>query len=140
MRHRKHTFKVGRTSEHRDSMLGNMACSLFIEGRISTTLTKAKELRRFAERMITLGKEGTLAARRRAISVMGQPKVVSRLFTDVAPRFTARAGGYTRLIKLGQRIGDGADMCFIELIPAEAAAETPVTATSPEAATAPVQA
>ncbi|MFA5204356.1 MAG: 50S ribosomal protein L17 [Lentisphaeria bacterium] len=121
MRHRKHTFKVGRTSEHRESMLGNMACSLFIEGRISTTVPKAKELRRFAEKMISLGKDGTLAARRRAISEMGQPKVVSRLFKDVAPRFAARTGGYTRIIKLGQRIGDGADMCFIELLASDAA-------------------
>ena len=137
MRHRKHTFKVGRTSEHRDSMLGNLACSLFIEGRISTTLPKAKELRRFAEKMITLGKDGTLAARRRAISVMGQPKVVSRLFKEVAPRFTTRAGGYTRIIKLGQRIGDGADMCFIELLSAEA--PTAPAETAPAAA-APVQA
>lgn len=126
MRHLKHTFKIGRTSEHREAMLRNMVCSLFQEGRIKTTLTKAKEARRLAERMITLGKKGpeNLAARRRAISNLHQTDVVHALFAEIAPRYTERPGGYTRIIRIGPRIGDAADMCFLELLQKEAPAAT----------------
>ena len=121
MRHRKHTFKISRSSSHRWALLSNMVCSLFKEGRISTTTTRAKEARRLAERMITLGKSGTLASRRRAVAILQQKDVVKLLFGTLAPRYAERKGGYTRIVKLGQRIGDGADMSFLELIPAAAA-------------------
>jgi len=137
MRHLKHTFKVGRTSEHREAMLRNMVCSLFQEGRIKTTLTKAKEARRLAEKMITLGKKGHLAARRSAISNLHQPGVVHALFAEIAPRYTERAGGYTRIIRIGPRIGDAADMCFLELIPKEAPAAASPADESTASATAP---
>lgn len=132
MRHLKHTFKIGRTTEHREAMLRNMVCSLFQEGRIKTTLTKAKEARRLAEKMITLGKNGNLAARRNAISKLHQTDVVHTLFADIAPRYSTRPGGYTRIIRIGPRIGDAADMCFLELITndAVAATETPADSTA----------
>jgi len=136
MRHLKHTFKIGRTTEHREAMLRNMVCSLFQAGRIKTTLTKAKEARRLAEKMITLGKNGNLAARRNAISQLHQPDVVHTLFAEIAPRFSTRPGGYTRIIRIGPRIGDAADMCFLELIPAEVAAATEAPADGAVAAVA----
>jgi large subunit ribosomal protein L17 len=108
MRHRKHTFKIGRTSSHRKALLANMVCSLFQEGRIQTTVTKAKEARRLAEKMITLGKRGTLHDRRRAIAVLRQPNVVAKMFADIAPLYQERNGGYTRILKLGRRKGDAA--------------------------------
>lgn len=116
MRHRKRTFKLGRTGSHRSAMLANMACSLITEGRIKTTLPKAKGLRRFAEKLITQSKKGTLHARRLAASKMRQPEAVQYLFDELAPVFEDRAGGYTRIIKLGRRLGDGAEMCYIELV------------------------
>ncbi len=116
MRHRKYTFKIGRTSAHRRALLGNAVCSLIQAGRIRTTVAKAKEVRRLAEKMITLGKKGTLHARRLAIAKLHQPAVVAELFSDVAPRYQERNGGYTRIIRLGNRIGDGAEMCILELV------------------------
>ncbi len=116
MRHRNHTFKIGRTSAHRRAMMANMACSLFLEGQIRTTLTRAKELRRIAERMITLGKDGSLHARRRAISILGQKPAVRLLFAEIAPRYTERQGGYTRILKLGKRLGDAAETCLVQLV------------------------
>jgi len=137
MRHRKYTFKIGRTGAHRKALLANAACSLIMEERIKTTVTKAKQIRRVAEKMITLGKRGSLHARRRAISILKQPGVVAHLFSEVAPRYEDRPGGYTRILRLGQRRGDAAEMCLLELV-AEAmeasvetetpAEETPVTA------------
>lgn len=133
MRHRKHTFKISRSSSHRKSLLSNMVCSLLKEGRISTTTTRAKEARRLAERMITIAKTGVKAEkeatvrgqaviyRRRAVAILGQKETVKFLFSTLAPRYAERQGGYTRIVKLGQRIGDGADMAFLELIPAAAA-------------------
>ncbi|MGL4854909.1 MAG: 50S ribosomal protein L17 [Lentisphaeria bacterium] len=123
MRHRKRTFKLGRTGSHREAMLANMACSLFIEGRIKTTLPKAKGLRSFAEKLITLAKGGSLHNRRTAAARMGQPAAVQYLFDVLAPEFADRQGGYTRIIKCGTRLGDGADMCFIELTAKPAQAE-----------------
>lgn len=135
MRHRKRTFKLGRTGAHRSAMLANMACSLFTEGRIKTTVPKAKGLRIFAEKLITLSKKGTLHARRQAASKMRQPAAVQYLFDELAPLFADRSGGYTRIIKVGRRTGDAAEMCFIELVDKPTApVEAEVTETSEETA------
>lgn len=123
MRHRKYTFKIGRTSAHRKAMLANAVCSLFESGRITTTVPKAKQVRRLAEKMITLGKRGTLHDRRLAIAKLRDPAAVGRLFSDVAPRYHERNGGYTRIMRLGQRTGDAAETCILELI--ESAIPTP---------------
>ena len=103
MRHRKHTFKIGRTSAHRRSLLANAVCSLIEHGRITTTLVKAKEIRRLAEKMVTLGKTGTLHTRRQAIAELQQVDKVGKLFSEIAPGFKERQGGYTRMMKLGPR-------------------------------------
>jgi large subunit ribosomal protein L17 len=142
MRHRKHTFKVGRTSSHIRCLLANMLKSLVEHGRIETTVTKAKELRRHADRLVTLAKKDTLASRRQAIAKMmiryntltpkqardlknnpenteacnGDRKVVGMLFGELATRFADRQGGYTRIIKKGQRVGDNAQTCYIEYL------------------------
>lgn len=116
MRHRKYTFKIGRSSAHRRAMMGNMVCSLIEEGRVKTTLAKGKQLRRFTDRMITLGKKGTLAARRRAVTFLNQKNAVQVLFDDLAAKMADRQGGYTRVLKLGQRQGDAAEMCLVELV------------------------
>lgn len=116
MRHRKRTIKLGRTSSHRKSMLSNMVCSLIDEKRITTTLPKARAARSLAEKMVTLGKSETLAARRRAISLLKSKKSVSELFSAVAPAFKTRQGGYTRIIKLGPRQGDGAEQAILEWV------------------------
>ena len=116
MRHRKFTFKIGRSGAHRKAMLGNMVCSLFREQRIRTTVTKAKQARRLAERMITLGKNGRDHDRRRAVALLRQPDVVGTLFSEIAPRYQDRQGGYTRMVKLGPRKGDAAEMCLLELV------------------------
>lgn len=137
MRHLKHTFKIGRTTEHREALLRNMVCSLFQASRIKTTLTKAKEARRLAEKMITLGKKGNLAARRNAISKLHQPDVVHTLFAEIAPRYSTRPGGYTRIIRIGPRIGDAADMCFLELVQDEVVAATEAPAEGVAVAAAP---
>ncbi len=142
MRHGKHTFKVGRTGSHNRCMIANMLKSLIEHGRIETTVTKAKELRRHADRMITLAKKNTLATRRLAIARMmirfnaltpkearevkednntqsynGDRIVIGKLFTELSARFATRNGGYTRIIRKGQRIGDNASMCYIEYLP-----------------------
>ncbi|MBM4267603.1 MAG: 50S ribosomal protein L17 [Deltaproteobacteria bacterium] len=115
MRHLNSGKKLSRTSAHRASLYRNLVRELLARDRIRTTDAKAKEVRRFADRMVTLGKQGTLAARRRAIAFLRDPKVVRRLFDDVAPRFAERPGGYTRVIKLGTRVGDAARLSMIEL-------------------------
>jgi len=122
MRHAKHTFKVGRTSSHRRCMIANMLKSLIENERIETTVTKAKELRRHADRMITLAKKNTLASRRKAIADLmeaqnGKNKVVGKLFGPLSERFAQRNGGYTRIVRLGQRVGDNASTCLIEFLP-----------------------
>lgn len=124
MRHRLHTFKIGRTGAHRKAMLANMVSSLFEHGQIKTTLVKAKEARRFAEKLITIGKKGDLHCRRLAISKMRNKDMVKKLFDEIAPQYLEREGGYTRIIKLGQRIGDGAEMCILQLVEADAVAVT----------------
>ena len=140
MRHQKHTFKVGRNSSHRRSLIANMLKSLIEHGRIETTVTKAKELRRHADRMVTLAKKNTLAARRQAVAALmisynaltpkearavkkgnttahnADRKIINTLFNDLSTRFAARNGGYTRIIKTAQRVGDSAPTCFIEYL------------------------
>ena len=117
MRHRKKTsvLKLGRTASHRTSMLRNMATSLFEHERIKTTARKAKALQSFAEGLITLAKRGDLHARRLVFRDIKNKDIVTKLFDDISPRFTERRGGYTRLIKLGNRHGDNATMSIIEL-------------------------
>ena len=116
MRHRVDTFKIGRSGAHRRSMLANMVSSLFLNGEIRTTLVKAKEARRFAERLITLGKKGDLHHRRLAVARLRDKGAVKLLFSEIAPRYADRMGGYTRIYKLGTRIGDGAEMCILQLV------------------------
>jgi large subunit ribosomal protein L17 len=116
MRHRKRGRKLGRDSAHRKSLYANLTAELIQHGRIRTTLAKAKEVRPVAEQMITLGKRGDLHARRQAVAFLRQKPVVKSLFDDIAPRYAERPGGYTRIIKLGPRLGDAAEMAYIELV------------------------
>lgn len=141
MRHRKHTFKVGRDSGHRRCLIANMLKSLILSGRIETSVTKAKELRRHADKMVTLAKKNTLAARRLAIGKLmvsfnpltskearavkkdgnteaynGDRLVIGKLFDELGTRFASRPGGYTRIIKKPSRVGDSAPMCYIEYL------------------------
>ncbi len=116
MNHRKTGRKLSRTSAHRKALLRNMVTSLFEHEQIRTTDAKAKELRGVAERMITLGKRGTLHARRRALQTIRSKEVTSKVFDELADRYRERPGGYTRVIKLGQRAGDAAPMSIIELV------------------------
>jgi large subunit ribosomal protein L17 len=120
MRHRKSGRKLGRDSAHRKAMLRNMVTSLFEHGAIRTTDQKAKELRRLAAKMVTLGKRDSLHARRLAAKTVRSRAVLVKLFDEIAPGFTERHGGYTRIIKLGRRRGDNAEMAVIELMPAGA--------------------
>lgn len=116
MRHRNGLRKLNRTSEHRLAMLRNMANSLIEHEAIKTTLPKAKELRRVVEPLITLGKEPTVANRRLAFSRLRNRDNVVKLFDVLGPRFKARPGGYTRILKMGFRVGDNAPMAFVELV------------------------
>ncbi len=116
MRHRKKTIKLGRTAAHRDALLAGLVCNLIKAKRIKTTLPKAKAARSLAERMVTLGKRNTLATRRRAASILHLPEAVEALFGTVAPSFAARAGGYTRIMKLGRRGSDSAEMVLLEWV------------------------
>ena len=126
MRHRVDTFKVGRSGAHRRSMLANMVSSLFMNGEIRTTVVKAKEARRFAERLITIGKKADLHHRRLAVARLRDKTAVKKLFDELAPSYAGRDGGYTRIYKLGTRIGDGAEMCILQLVtePVEKKAQT----------------
>ena len=124
MRHKKKTVKLGLKEGHRKSLLANLACSLIEHSRIKTTLAKAKAVKPMAEKMVTLGKKKTLHARRTALAVLRQADIVKILFDDVAPRAAARKGGYTRIIKLGQRMSDASEMCFIEWVDAPVMVET----------------
>jgi large subunit ribosomal protein L17 len=116
MRHRHGLRKLNRTSSHRLAMLRNMCNSLIQHEAIKTTLPKAKELRRAVEPLITLGKEATLANRRLAFDRTRDRDVVAKLFNELGPRYKARPGGYTRILKMGFRIGDNAPMAFVELV------------------------
>ncbi|MEJ2421153.1 MAG: 50S ribosomal protein L17 [Acidobacteriota bacterium] len=123
MRHRMDHRKLGRTSEHRIAMLRNQAVSLVRHDRLQTTLEKAKELRRFVEKLITLAKKDTLTSRRNAAKDIHDPAALKKLFSDLGPLYAQRPGGYTRIIKLGTRRGDGAQMALIELVDREAKKE-----------------
>jgi large subunit ribosomal protein L17 len=116
MRHQKNTRKLGRTSQHRDLMLANIVASLIIHKRVKTTLAKAKTARPLAEKLVTLGKGGTLHDYRLAVAKIGQKDVVTKLFKEIAPGFKDRKGGYTRIIKLGPRQSDSAPVAFLEWV------------------------
>lgn len=116
MRHRVAHRKLGRTTEHRLNLLRNLTAALIFQERIRTTLAKAKELRPFAERLVTLGKKDSLHARRQVLRVIPRKDAVAKLFNEISPRFAERPGGYTRILKLGPRQGDGAEMAFIEFV------------------------
>ncbi|WP_298234138.1 50S ribosomal protein L17 [uncultured Azohydromonas sp.] len=132
MRHRNGPRKLNRTSEHRAAMLRNMCVSLLQHEAIKTTLPKAKELRRVVEPLITLAKEPTLANRRLAFDRLRDRDIVVKLFNDLGPRFKTRPGGYTRILKMGFRVGDNAPMAYVELVdrpePTEAVSATEAAA------------
>ena len=116
MRHHRSGKKLGRDSAHRKALYSNLAGSLIEHGRIKTTVAKAKAVRPIAEKMITLGRRGDLAARRQALAYLRSNDIVHILFAEVAPRFTDRPGGYTRIVKLGPRAGDAAEMAYLEFV------------------------
>ena len=119
MRHRVGGFKLGRNTSHRRALLRNLVTSVILNDRIQTTITKAKASRPLVEKMVTLGKNGSVHARRQALAYLMTPESVDRLFATVAPRYATRNGGYTRIVRLGVRQGDSAEMAFIELLDAE---------------------
>jgi large subunit ribosomal protein L17 len=123
MRHQKKTVKLGRKAEHRKALLANQVCSLIEHQRIKTTLAKAKAVRPLAEKMVTLGKNGSIHARRTAFSTLRHKDAVKKLFDEIAPRSTERNGGYTRIVRLGQRKSDSASMAFIEWVDAAVVVE-----------------
>jgi large subunit ribosomal protein L17 len=116
MRHRKRTAKLGRQFEHRNAMLANMVCSLIKHKRIQTTLAKAKAVRSVAEKMVTLGKSGSIHDRRLASARLHQEEAVRILFSEIAPTHKERNGGYTRIIRLNQRQGDAAELAILEWV------------------------
>ncbi len=146
MRHNKIGRRLGRKPDHRQHMMRNMVTSFFEHEKLTTTDTRAKELRRVVDRMVTLGKRGDLHARRQALQVIRDKKVVAKLFEMIAPRYQQRPGGYTRIIKVANRLGDNAPMSIIELVEEEfspkvkkaapvAAAAAPVVEAAPEVET-----
>ena len=116
MRHRKDHRKLSRTSSHRRALLRNLVTALFQYERIETTVAKAKESRRLAERMITFGKQGDLAARRHVSRFLTKPVIVAKLFDTIAPWYESRNGGYTRILRIGRRLGDAGEICYLELV------------------------
>ena len=126
MRHLKRTAKLGRTGTHRNAMLANLVCSLIKHKRVTTTLAKAKAARSVAEKMVTLGKHGTIHDRRLAAARLHQEDAVKILFTEIAPTQKERHGGYTRIVKLHQRSGDAAQLAILEWV------DVPVTPSEPE--------
>src|SRR2546421_12496523 len=116
MRHQKKTVRLGRKAEHRKALLANQVCSLIEHRRIKTTLAKAKAVRPLAERMVTLGKNGSIHARRNALSILRHKDAVKKLFDEIAPASSERNGGYTRIVRLGHRKSDSASMAFIEWV------------------------
>ncbi|WP_263376605.1 50S ribosomal protein L17 [Granulicella aggregans] len=119
MRHRNAGFKLGRNTSHRRAMLRNLVTSVILMDRVETTITKCKATRPIIEKMITLGKNGSVHARRQALAYMMTPESVDRLFNVVAPRYASRNGGYLRITRSGPRKGDAAEMAYIELLGAE---------------------
>lgn len=121
MRHRVDTFKIGRSSAHRSAMLANMVMSLIEHGQITTSLVKAKEARRVAEKLVTMAKSPTIHHRRLAVARLqargiDRKMLVKKLFEEIAPRFADRSGGYTRILKLGKRLGDAAEMSILQWV------------------------
>ncbi len=116
MRHRKDHRKLSRTSSHRRAVLRNLVTALFQYERIETTVAKAKEARRLAERLITFGKQGDLAARRHVARFLTKPEIVQKLFATIAPWYTDRKGGYTRILRIGRRLGDAGEIAYLELV------------------------
>jgi len=116
MRHRKKIAKLGRNAAHRKAMLRNLATDLLRHERVTTTLSKAKAVRRVAERLVTLGKRDTLHARRHAARLIRDKDVLSKVFNELAPRYAERPGGYTRIMRLSTRAGDRAEMAIIEMV------------------------
>ncbi|OEU76913.1 MAG: 50S ribosomal protein L17 [Desulfuromonadales bacterium C00003093] len=137
MRHNKSGRSLGRKPDHRQHMMRNMVTSFFEHEKITTTDTRAKELRKVVDKMITLGKRGDLHARRQALQVIRVPKVVGKLFELIAPRYQQRPGGYTRIIKLANRQGDNAPMVIIELVEEEFTAKVKKPAPVAEVVTEP---
>ena len=137
MRHGKKIAKLGRNPSHRKAMISNMVASLLSEEKITTTHTRAKELRRSAEHMITFAKRGDLHARRQVLRFVADKQVVTKLFDELGPRYKGRNGGYTRIVKLGPRRGDGTFMSIIELVdrPGAAVSSTEEDAAATEGAT-----
>lgn len=119
MRHNRDHRRLGRKAEHRHALLRNLVTALFQYERIETTLAKAKEARRLAERMITFGKKGDLAARRHVARFVMKPEIVGKLFDTIAPWYTTRQGGYTRILKIGRRLGDAGEVAYLELVKSE---------------------
>ena len=134
MRHQKAGRKLNRTASHRKAMFANMAASLIQHEQIVTTLPKAKELRPYVERIITLGKRGGLHARRQALAQIRDEKIVAKLFTEIADRYKTRSGGYCRVLKAGVRYGDAATMAVIELVDRNVAAKGQDSGPKPEVA------
>jgi large subunit ribosomal protein L17 len=122
VRHGRTGKKLGRDAAHRRALYANLACSLIEHGRIRTTEAKAKAVKPYAEKMITLGRRGDLHARRQVLSELRSQEVVHQLFSDVAPRMADRPGGYTRIVKIGPRFGDAAEMVYLELVDYDPAA------------------
>ena len=116
MRHRKLTVKLGRTSTQREALFASLVSNLILAKRVTTTLPKARYARRMADKMVTIGKKQTLAARRHAMSLLKKEDAVAELFKTVAPAMKDRMGGYTRIIKLGKRIADSSEMCILEFV------------------------
>lgn len=125
MRHLKRTAKLGRTGEHRNAMLANLVCSLIKHKRITTTLARAKAARSVAEKMVTLGKKGTIHDRRRAASRLHQEDAVKILFNEIAPAQKDRPGGYTRIVKMHQRPGDASQLAILEWVDMSVVGEAP---------------
>src|SRR5687767_8080977 len=125
MRHRRAGWKLGRNTSHRRALLRNLVTSLMEHERITTTITKAKAMRPWAEKMIGLGKAETLHARRQAAAFLQTPSSVKKLFETLSPRFSSRNGGYLRITRLGPRMGDGAEMAIVELVGSELKEKAP---------------
>ncbi len=142
MRHKVKVVKLGRTSKHKEALVANLLTSLIQHNRITTTLAKAKAIAPLADKLVTLGKGGTLHDRRLAVSKIKSRTAVSKLFAEIAPRFQARVGGYTRILKLGHRTSDAAKMALIEFVegPAPVATDAPASEAKPAKAKAPKKA
>jgi large subunit ribosomal protein L17 len=134
MRHQRSGKKLGRDAAHRKALYANLAGALIEHGRIKTTATKAKAVKPIAEQMITLGRRGDIHARRQAVAFLRSKDVVHTLFTEVAPRFAERPGGYTRIVKIGPRFGDAAEMVYLELVDTPLVFKTRMPREQPEAA------